>query len=172
MAEDRTQVLAFDYRGYGTTPGSPTEENVNADTVAVFHHLTSKLGVPADRVIIYGRSVGSGPAVELATHEKVAGLVLDCGFISAFRVITRVSILPGDRFRNLEKMPHVHCPVLVMHSTDDRTIPFWHGPRNFAAANEPKRSLWVQGAGHNNLPDVAGERYWSALDGFVDLLPR
>lgn len=165
-------VVCFDYRGYGTTPGTANEANVLADAGAVFRHLTNNLGVPPSRVIVYGRSVGSGPAVDLASREPVGGLVLDGAFTSAFRVVTRYPMLPGDRFRNLAKMPQVCCPVLVIHGRLDGTVPFSHALQLFAAAGEPKRNLWVDGAGHNDLVEVAGEAYWQALTDFAASLRR
>ncbi|MGH8019758.1 MAG: alpha/beta hydrolase [Opitutaceae bacterium] len=156
-------VLAFDYRGYGTTPGTPSERNVNADTRAVFRHLIEKLGVPPDEIVAYGRSLGSGPAIELAAREPLRGLILDGAFKSTFRVVTQVPLLPGDRFENIVRIPRVRCPVLVIHGEHDLVTPAFHGKALFAAAPEPKRSLWIDGAGHNDLPEIAGEAYWDAV---------
>ncbi len=160
-------VLAYDYRGYGTTPGKPNEAGIFADTGAVYRHLVERIGVPPGRVLVYGRSVGSGPAVELAAREPVGGLVLDGAFTSAFRVMTQIPLLPGDRFKNIDRMPRVRCPVLVIHGTHDRTIPIAHGRALYQAARGPRRNLWVDGAGHNDLVEVAGERYWDALVDFA-----
>jgi len=77
--------------------------------------------------------------------------------------MTQVRLMPFDRFVNLEKMPRLKCPVLVIQGTADEVIPFSHGQKLFAAAPEPKRRLWVEGAGHNNLLETAGETYWQAL---------
>lgn len=163
-------VVAMDFRSYGLTPGTPSEANVFSDATAVYRHVTDRLGVPANRVILYGRSLGSGPAVELAAREPVGGLILQNAFVSAFRTLTGVPLLPWDRFSNLEKMKRVRCPVLVLHGGLDRTVPFSHGEKLFAAAPEPKRSLWLPQAAHNNFVEVAGERYWEALTEFRKLL--
>lgn len=163
-------VFAMDYRGYGLSGGAPGEQSVYADAEAVFAYVTEQLRVPAGRVILYGRSLGSGPAVELAARHPVAGMIIENGFVSAFRTVTRVTLLPWDRFRNLARMPQVHCPVLVVHGRRDRTVPFSHGRRLFTAAREPKRALWVDDAGHNDVVETAGGRYWEALAAFAKLI--
>jgi abhydrolase domain-containing protein 17 len=161
-------VVAFDFRGYGTTPGRPSETNLNADTADVFRYLSGHWLRPGRQVIVYGRSLGGGPAIDLASRERVGGLVLEGAFVSAFRVVTQVRILPWDRFDNLSKIPRVTCPVLVIHGRRDETVPFHHGRQLFAAAPEPKRSLWVDDAGHNDLVEVAREAYWQALRTFAE----
>jgi fermentation-respiration switch protein FrsA (DUF1100 family) len=156
-------VLAIDYRGYGTTPGRANETNVVADAAAALRHLCAVEDVEAREVILYGRSMGGGPAVVLATRERVGALILDGAFTSAFRVVTRVPILPCDRFPNVDRLPAVRCPLLIVHGTTDRTVPFSHGLRLLAAAPPGTAHLWVEGAGHNDLVEVAGEAYWEAL---------
>lgn len=156
-------VLAFDYRGYGATPGTPSERNVNADTRAVFRYLQDKLGVSPGEVVAYGRSLGSGPATELATREPLRGLILDGAFKSTFRVVTQAPLIPGDRFPNIARIPHARCPVMVIHGELDIVTPVYHGKALFAAAPEPKRALWVSDAGHNDVPEIAGEAYWAAV---------
>lgn len=163
-------VFAYDYRGYGMSEGKPSEQGVYLDINAAYNYLTQKLGVSPARIIIYGRSVGSGPSVDLASRVNAAGLVLENPFLSAFRVVTRVPIVPFDKFSNIDKIQRVRCPVLVLHGTADDMIPFWHGQQLFAAANEPKRFLWVKAAGHNDVMEVAGDQYAQALREFVQLL--
>jgi fermentation-respiration switch protein FrsA (DUF1100 family) len=156
-------VFAYDYRGYGTSRGTPSERGAYADIDAAYAYVTDTLGVPSRRIIVYGRSVGGGAAVDLAARKPVAGLVLESGFVSAFRVVTRWALLPIDKFRNLEKIARVACPVLVMHGVQDEIVPIAHGHRLFAAAPEPKRALWIEGAGHNDFMLVAGDRPARAL---------
>ena len=163
-------VLAYDYRGYGSSRGRPTERGVYQDVEAAYVYLTATLGVPPRRIIAYGRSVGSGPAVDLAAREPLAGLVVESGFVTAFRVLTRIPLLPFDKFRNVDKIARVSCPVLVMHGMADEVVPFSHGRTLFGAAPEPKRFLWVEGAGHNDFMLVAGERQAQALREFAALI--
>jgi abhydrolase domain-containing protein 17 len=159
-------VFAFDYPGYGHSTGKPSEPTLYASARAARTHLRDVLKVPAERTVIYGRSLGGGPAVQMAVEERPAGLILQSAFVSAFRVVTRWRLLPFDPFQNLKKIPRVACPVLVMHGRADEVIPFRHGEALFAAAKEPKRSLWISGAAHNDFISVAGRSYWDALREF------
>lgn len=165
-------VFAIDYPGYGVSSGKPSEAALNEATRIAADYLHRELGVRSDRVILYGRSLGSGPAVELATHEPVAGLVLQSAYVSVYRIMTRWPVLAFDKFTNLRKMPRVHCPVLVMHGTADEVIPFSHGRALYTAAPGPKSALWVEGAHHNDFTELAGPRYWQALRDFAAGLPE
>ncbi|HET8576285.1 MAG TPA: alpha/beta hydrolase [Methylomirabilota bacterium] len=165
-------VLAYDYRGYGTSDGRPSERAAYEDIDAAYEYLTRQRGLSPQRIILYGRSVGAGPAVDLAVRQPVGGLVLESSFTAAFRVLTRVPVLPFDKFQNLAKIPRVGCPVLVMHGLADDIIPAEHGRRLFAAAREPKQALWVPGAGHNDFMWVAGARWAQALREFALLLRK
>jgi abhydrolase domain-containing protein 17 len=163
-------VLAYDYEGYGTSEGKPSERHAYDDENAAYDFLVGMMHVQPNRIIAFGRSLGSGPATDLASRRPVAALILESGFMSAFRVVTRVSILPFDRFNNLPKIKKVHCPVLIIHGTEDSVINIRHGRALFAAANEPKRAFWVEGANHNDVATVAGTRYSDALQGFARLV--
>lgn len=164
-------VLTYDYEGYGTSEGKPSERRLYEDIDAAYEHLTGALGVPPERVLLYGRSLGGGPTVDLAARKPVAGVVLESTFMSAFRVVTRVRLLPWDQFESLAKMPRLRCPVLVLHGTEDRLIPIAHGRALFDAAPGPKRALWVEGAAHADLPFVAGDRYEAAIRELLALIP-
>ena len=160
-------VLAFDYRGYGSSTGGPASAaGATRDMETMYRHAVNTLKIPPSRLILYGRSVGSGPATDLAARVPIGGLVLESAFVSAFRVLTRVSLLPFDRFHNLGHIRRVRAPVLVIHGTDDEVIPASHGRRLYEAASQPKQALWIDGAHHNDVPLVGGARYWSALATF------
>jgi abhydrolase domain-containing protein 17 len=162
-------VFAMDYPGYGLSTGRPTEASVYAAARSARTHLRDVLRVPPDRTLIYGRSLGGGPALQMAVEEKNAGLILQSTFVSVYRVVTRWPLLPFDQFRNLSKISRVTCPVLVMHGRQDEVIPFRHGEALFAAAPEPKRSLWAPSARHNDFTEAAGRDYWAALQEFSAL---
>jgi fermentation-respiration switch protein FrsA (DUF1100 family) len=160
-------VFAYDYQGYGTSQGVATEQNTYADIDAAYAYLTTTLKIPSDRIILYGFSVGSGPSIDLATRQPVAGLILEGAFTSTFRVVTYFPILLLDRFRNIDKIKSVQVPILVIHGTVDEVIPFHHGKSLYAAANQPKQFVEIAGAGHNNLSDVAAGEYKQALQDFA-----
>jgi abhydrolase domain-containing protein 17 len=166
-------VLAWDYRGYGaSTGGPPGAAAVERDIATLHRHAVERLGIPPERLLVHGRSVGTGPALALAGATPVAGVIIESGFTSAFRVVTRVSILPFDRFPNLRRVRAVQAPVLVIHGTRDEVIPFRHGQLLFDAAPGEKQMFAVEGAGHNDLVIVAGERYLEALREFAEVARR
>jgi fermentation-respiration switch protein FrsA (DUF1100 family) len=165
-------VFAYDYHGYGTSGGVPTEQLAYADIDAAYEYLTTKCHVPPERIIVLGRSIGGGPSVDLATRKPIAGLVLESAFISAFRAAFYAKLLPWDKFDNLAKLPAVKCPVLVMHGENDWTVRVWHGRKLYETANQPKQCLWVAGAGHNNLIDIAGQQYFKTLLNFAATLDQ
>jgi len=165
-------VFAYDYRGYGTSEGVSSEKTVYQDVEAAYDYLTGTLQVAPDQVISFGRSLGCAAAIHLAASRPVGGLILEAPFLSAFRVLTRVRLLPWDKFDNTSKIRRVRAPVLVIHGRSDRVIPFWHGQRMYELANEPKRHLWIDRAGHNDVLLVAWEQYVTALKTFAESLDR
>jgi hypothetical protein len=161
-------VIGYDYRGYGrSTPRRPTIRRAEADAAAAYRYAVEQAGVPPQRLIVHGRSVGSGPTLALAARLPVAAVVLESAFASPYRVLTRVGLLPFDRFPNLARVRALDRPLLVTHGDRDRVIPASHGRALFAAHRGPKRALWVDGAGHNDLLRVAGDRYGRALADFA-----
>jgi hypothetical protein len=165
-------VFAYDYRGYGTSQGTPSEQNAYQDIEAAYRYLTGTLGVSPNRIILYGRSLGSGTSVEIASRESVAGLVLESPFTSTFRVVTQIAIVPFDRFDNLRKIDQVQCPVLFLHGTHDRLIPFHHSETLMGQVRSPKQLIPIQGADHNNLLEIAGSRYDQAIQAFLAQLEQ
>lgn len=146
-------VLLFDYPGYGKSTGWPTEAPCHAATDAAFEWLLGK-GFAPDELVLFGESLGGGVASELATKHPVRGLVL-CGTYTTIRdaAAHRYPWLPchavmSATFDSKAKLSRVNCPVVVMHGTADRTIPFWQGEALFAAANEPKEFVRLDDCGH------------------------
>jgi fermentation-respiration switch protein FrsA (DUF1100 family) len=163
-------VFAIDYRGYGLSGGTPTEATLYADTQLAYDHMRTKLGLPAERIVLFGYSLGGGPAVELARRQPVAGVVLQGAFVSAYRVMTRIPVFPGDKFASLGKLAELRCPVMVIHGTADTTVPFWHGQALYTAATSRKARLFVEGGPHSGLADFTGPRYAEELRKFTDSL--
>ena len=151
-------VMLLSYRGYGGNPGSPTEEGLNRDGRAALEFLSNN-GVPSRRAVLYGESLGSGVAVEMATERPVGGVVLEAPFTSVADVAASqfffvpARYLVRDRFDSLSKIDAIGAPLLILHGERDRTIPVRYGRRLFAAARQPKKSLFYPRAGHNDLFD-------------------
>ncbi len=160
-------IFAYDYNGYGLSEGKPTEANVDADVEAAFDYLTGPLGTPPTHVISFGHSLGAAAAIHLATARPVAALVAQAPFLSPFRVVTQVPIVPWDKFDNAGAIARVHCPVLVIHGVRDEVIPFLHGQRIFELANQPKQSMWIENAHHNDVMLVDREPMLDALQRFA-----
>lgn len=161
-------VLAFDYPGYGTSGGEPTEAGCYAAIEAAYAHAVDALGFKPNAITLYGRSLGSGPATWLAQRESVRAVIMDGAFTSTFRVLTEVKLLPWDRFDNYARLPDIDCPILVIHGTEDRTVPFSHALRIWKRIEGPKQKLFVEGAGHGDLLEHAGLRYWDTVMDFIE----
>jgi fermentation-respiration switch protein FrsA (DUF1100 family) len=165
-------VFVYDYRGYGASAGAPSERNAYEDAAAAYEYLTNELKIAPAKIIVHGRSLGAAVSIDLAARKKCAGLIVESGFVSAFRVLTHYPVFPFDKFQNLKKIKDVKAPVLFIHGRNDEVIPFWHGETLLAAANEPKSSLWLDEAGHNNVFLRYKELYLQAIRDFARDLPK
>lgn len=162
--------IAYDYPGYGLTPGTPSEEGCNRTIEAVYNYLTTSQKVPAEKIILLGRSMGSGPSCYLAARKPVGGLILESAFSSAVRVLTGVKILPVDKFDNLAELKKVKVPTLIIHGKKDEVIPFSHGEMLLEKAPRPKFSLFLDEAAHNDVMVVGGAHYWGGIMAFTTFL--
>jgi pimeloyl-ACP methyl ester carboxylesterase len=97
----------------------------------------------------------------------VAGLILDGAFTSTFRVMTGIKILPWDKFDNHARLPNIKCPILMIHGTDDRVVPFTQAQQNWKRIEGTKQKLFVQGAGHGDIIEIAGDNYWNIVLPFI-----
>jgi len=165
-------MLAYEYPGYGTSTGQPTEKNAYASIQSVYEYAINELKIPGERIILYGRSLGCGPAVELALKYDVGGVILEGAFVSAFRVVTVYPLLFWDNFNNIDKIKEINAPMLMIHGTEDSVVPFWHGEKLYEAALRPKRKFWVNGAGHNNLVEKDPAGYWVAVNSFLKTIKK
>jgi len=161
-------VFAYDYPGYGYTPGKSSEEHTYLAIDCAYSHLINQAKVPPEKIILYGRSLGGGPSVDIATREKPAGLILEATFMTTFRILTRIKIIPWDKFDNLSKIENINCPLLSIHGTRDEVVPFGHGKYLHQYAPKPKYNEWIDGADHNNIIETMGNRYWECLNEFAN----
>ena len=156
-------VLAWDYPGYGTSDGKSTEKLVLEVASRIAAEIPDAFGYEPDQVIHYGRSIGSGPAIWLATRMPAAGLILEGAFTSIFRVISKFPLLPWDILDNQARIGSIRCPVLILHGTADKVVPFQHSPKLLELAPEPKFFTWFESGGHNDLIENFPETYYASL---------
>lgn len=164
-------VLCYDYHGYGTSQGKPSEQATYQDITAAYEYLLSKQKIEPQQIILYGRSLGSGPTIELAANKSVAAVILESAFVSAYRVVTYYPIFLFDKFKNLEKINKIQVPILFIHGTHDTVIPYWHSKKLYDRYDGTKQYFWVADAGHNDIWYVAPDDYKHAIQGFVKDLP-
>jgi hypothetical protein len=146
-------VLAYDYRGYGRSEGSPSEAGVYRDATAAFDGLVAR-GTDPGTIVCFGESLGGAVSIEVATRRR-------CGAVIAVSTFTRLADvarrhygplgrLAGDRFDSLARIRRVSAPVLVAHGDQDEIVPYELGERLFAAAPPPRRFYRIAGADHND----------------------
>lgn len=177
-ARTKTSVFAVEYPGYSISDAPKPSERYCFEAVeAAYSYLVDEMRIPPGQVVAYGRSLGSGPAVHIASiQESIAGLVLQSPIESGVRcVLGRKSAKPVgfifDIFRNYRKLPRVMCRTLVVHGTSDEVVPLQNGRNLYAMmerrglASEP---VWVEGHGHNDIPDTV---VYQALKRFLAELP-
>ncbi|MDJ1174770.1 alpha/beta hydrolase [Roseofilum capinflatum] len=164
-------VFAYDYRGYGTSQGRPTERGAYEDIRAAYAYLTETLEIPPSQIILYGRSVGGGPSIDLATQTPIAALVTENTFISVLRVVTWIPLFPFDKFNNIAKIKQINAPLLIFHAKLDRVIPFIHGQKLYQVANSPKMLVPIEGLGHNDWMGRV-DLYNESLPKILGLKPR
>jgi len=146
-------VFAVDYRGYGQSSGTPSELGMYRDAKAAYAYLRDHVGVPPSRIFIYGYSLGSAVAVDLATKVDAAGLLVEGALLSvperAAELYWYVPVrwLARNRFPSVDKVAQVKMPKLFLHARDDEAVPFSHGQRLYDLAPPPKRLAAVRG-GH------------------------
>lgn len=166
-------TLIFDYQGYGRSEGSPGEQALYADADAAWRYLTETRGIPPERVLAWGRSLGGAVAVELASRRRVAGLVVESSFTSVpdmakgtFPIPLPIEFLCTHRFDSAARVPKITCPKLFLHSPDDEIVPYRLGRRLYEAAAEPKTFIEISGD-HNEGYAESGEGYVGAIRTFV-----
>ena len=149
-------ALFAEYRGYAGNPGNPSEDGLYEDARAAVHHLATE-GVPAEKLVLMGESLGSGVAVKMAEEYDPAGLVLVAPYTSISDVaqvmywFVPAGLLIRDRFPSIARIGNLHSPVLIIHGEDDKTIPVSFARKLLAAAAEPKQGVFIPGGGHTDL---------------------
>ncbi len=164
-------IFLLDYRGYGRSAGTPSEQGFYRDGAAAYAEARRR-GVPPERIVLYGESLGSAVALELALHEPCGGVVLQAPFVSVPALAKDIyKIIPPflirTKFDNASRIGRVTAPKLILHGARDEIVPLAHARRLFDLAAPPKRLVVLDGAMHNDTYIVAGPAYFRAWDEFL-----
>ena len=166
-------LLAPEYRGYAGLPGAPSEASLALDARAAFDYLTGTLGVPPTRVVIYGWSLGSAVAVDLASAVPQAAVVLEGAPASLVDIgqqqypMFPIRLMMRNPFESIGKIQRVHAPLLFLHSPEDNIVPIGEGRRLYAAAAQPKRFVEVKG-GHVYANERDAAVFFGAIREFLE----
>jgi uncharacterized protein len=182
-------VVCFDYRGFGDSDGSPTEEGVAKDARAAWEYVRTQ-GVPAERIVVYGESIGGAVAIRLTSelcseNTPPGGLVTEATFTRLNDVaksqywFVPTGLLLTSKFPSVERITKVTCPILMFHGKKDELVNFALGQQLFAAApaesanKVPKKFVELANCTHNDIPILGGKTHMDALgDFFQDLAPE
>jgi pimeloyl-ACP methyl ester carboxylesterase len=169
---DGVGVLALDYRGYGESGGTPTEEGVYLDAEAAWSWLTDRAEIDSTRIAVYGRSIGSAVALYLAAERPVRAVILESPFTSGWEIAREhYALIPEGLVElgldNLERARRLSAPLLVIHGTEDLIAPFEMG-QAVAEAGRAEHLLVLEGAGHTSTYEEGGERYRSTVHDFLE----
>ncbi len=167
-------IFIIDYRGYGGSQGSPTIPGVIEDSDAAYRWLTrGKPETTPGKVVIWGESLGGALATELASREPAGALILQSTFtslrdIGKFHYPFLPSALAPDLFRSIETIRKIRSPLLVVHGTEDETVPYSMGQRLYEAAPHPKRFYEIPGAHHNDTHLFGKNEYLLQIEEFLN----
>jgi uncharacterized protein len=161
LIADGTGLLALSYRGYGGSTGKPSEAGLIRDALAAHDFAIARY--PAERIVLWGESLGTGVAVALGAERKIGAIILDAPFTSTTDVgaaaypFAPVRLLMKDRFHSDERIVRVKAPLLVLHGELDRIVPIAFGEKLFSLADDPKRMVRFPLGGHVDLDDHGAE---------------
>lgn len=165
-------VFIFDYRGYGRSSGTASEQGTYRDAWAAWRYLVDEKGISPDRILIFGRSLGGAVAAWLAEKVNPGMLVLESTFTSVPDMARHMfPFLPSKflcrfKYNTIDVIAKIRCPVIIAHSQDDEMIPIQHGKRLFERAAQPKKLVLMNGT-HNSGGIDADSSYKSILAGYI-----
>ena len=184
--QERLDVTAIDYRGYGVSTGTPSEQGLYRDVDATVRYFITELRRGDVPVIVWGRSLGTAMAAHAASRVAIAqaeqstsdtrmvdGVVLEAGFPSARALFENnplmraLSLLSTYRFATSQHMADVRVPALVIHGDRDSVIPFRLGQRLYESLPGPKRFVTIPGGDHNDPAPADAPLYWAAVRDFI-----
>lgn len=165
-------LLLMNYRGYGLSEGTPNERNLYNDAVFIYDHFSRRPDVDGSNIILMGRSLGTGVAVDLATKRRVKGLILVTPYDSMVSVAQEkyglfpITLMMLNRFDSISKAPKIHRPMLTLIAGDDEVIPPRHARLLVSRWGGKANSVLIDGAGHNNIQE--SQAYWSNIEKFLE----
>ncbi|CAK0847458.1 unnamed protein product [Prorocentrum cordatum] len=168
-------IFAYEYTGYGMSTGEPHEQAPFYETQAAFKYLRDIIGIPWQEVVLYGRSIGSGPTIYLAAKTAVRAMVLQSPLCSIYRVAMGSKVaLPFDMFPNIDRIREVKCPTYIVHGTKDEIIPFSHAEDLVKNCRQGVAypPFIVENGGHNNLEIVARQPFYDNFTKFLQWLEK
>lgn len=166
-------VLMMNYRGSGGSTGRPSERDNVADGIAAYDRLAAR-GVESDSIVLYGESIGTGVAVQVAAQRPARAVVLEAPLTSTVDVgrstwwFLPLRLILVDQYRTIDHIRRITVPVLIVHGENDPVVPAAHGKRIHEAANEPKKLVLFPGGGHSNLYDHG---LWPVVREFIEAAP-
>jgi uncharacterized protein len=173
LRSQRLAVLLFDYRGFGDNPGTPTEAGLMADGRAALAHLLGRADLDGTRLVLFGESLGTAIAVQIAGEHPPAALILRSPFVSMIELgrfhypFLPVRWLLRDRFASIDRVRSLRCPLLVVAGEGDRIVPVSQSRRLYEAAPAPKTLVVLPGADHNDFELLAGDDMIQAIVRFL-----
>ena len=173
LVDQGLQVFIFDYRGYGKSTGRPSERGIYRDGVAAYDFLISRKNKPADKIILFGRSLGAAVAIETALKREVRSIITESAFTSTRDMAkTMLLFMPfsfflPSHYNNLEKITRIEVPKLIIHGEEDEIVPFSMGQKLYEKARPKKHFYPIKNAGHNDTYVVGGKKYFDTLTAFI-----
>jgi fermentation-respiration switch protein FrsA (DUF1100 family) len=166
------QVFIFDYREYGRSQGRISREGTFLDANAAYGYVTETRKVPAEDIVLFGRSLGTALATDIAVKHPCGALILEAAFTNSSDMAKMLAPFlfdwrPKVPYDNLGKIGKIKVPVLIIHGDHDEIIPVEMGRRVFVAANSPKDLYIIPGAHHNDTYVVGGKDYFGRLKSFI-----
>lgn len=164
-------IFLYDYLGYGESTGIASEQTMYLSGQVVYDYIINTLKIKPENLIVYGKSIGTCAAVELAITRKVKGVILQSALLSLFNICFKTRyVLPFDSFCNIKKIRKVPCYVFFIHGTHDNIVPFYHGMKLYESCVFKVNPYWVINAKHNDVELIENNKFNQSIISFIEFL--